>query len=51
MVFVLIGIAYVLLLAFLVRFFRAVHGWDEEINSMETRGQVEVKPGPKTKAA
>jgi len=51
MAFILMGIAYVLLLAFLVRFFQAVHRWDEEICSMEIRGSVRAGRVPKQEAA
>ena len=51
MIFILLGIAYVVLLAFLVRFFQAVHQWDEEIYSMEIGGKVDVDQAQKPKAA
>jgi|GEM_PF-2076318 len=51
MAFILMGIAYVLLLAFLVRFFQAVHRWDEEICSMETKGNARTEQASNPKAA
>jgi len=51
MAFILMGIACILLLAFLVRFFQAVHRWDEEICSMEIRGSVRAGRVPKQEAA
>lgn len=51
MVIILLGIAYVLLLAFLVRFFQVVHRWDEEICSMEIRGKVRTEQASEPKAA
>lgn len=51
MIYILIGIAYLLLLGLLVRFFQAVHRWDEEISSMEMKGKIPTEQAPKTKAA
>jgi hypothetical protein len=51
MLFILLGIAYILLLAVLVRFFQAVHRWDEEISSMEISGKVQAEQAQKPMAA
>ena len=51
MIYILMGIAYVLLLAFLVRFLQAVHRWDDEICSMEIKEEVRAEHAPRIKAA
>jgi len=51
MVYVLMGIAYILSLAFFLRFFQGVRRWDEEIRSMATREPEHAQRAPKPKAA
>lgn len=51
MVYFLIGIAYVLLLAMLVRFFQAVHRWDDEITLMGLNANAEREQKANAKAA
>ena len=51
MIYFLIGIAYLLLLAMLVRFFQAVHRWDEEIQSIEMNEKAERDRTAQPKAA
>jgi hypothetical protein len=51
MIYILIGIAYVLLLTFMVRFFQAVHRWDDEISSIDMRGKIPTEKAAKAKVA
>jgi hypothetical protein len=51
MIFIVVGIGYVLLLALLVRFFQAVHRWDEEIISIEMDGKMSSEQVPKPNTA
>lgn len=51
MVFILLGIVYVLLIAFLVRFLQRVHQWDEDIRSMVINGEAFEEQVSKPKAA
>jgi hypothetical protein len=43
---ILLGIAYVILLAFCMKLFQRVHRWDEEICSMNARNSVGANQSP-----
>ena len=43
MIWLYIAIGYVLFFAFLIRFFQAVHRWDDEIKEMQDADSVDHK--------
>ena len=47
MIYALVGFAYVLFVAFLIRFFQAVHRWDDEIGEMKQNEIEENASKPK----
>jgi hypothetical protein len=51
LVYVLIGIAYLLLTGFFLRFFKTVHHWDEDLHSMVSSDDARVEEASEPKAA
>jgi hypothetical protein len=43
MIYLAIAFGYVVLLACLIRFFQAVHRWDDEIREMDKQAHTEIQ--------
>jgi hypothetical protein len=43
MIYLAIVFGYIVLLSCLIRFFQAVHGWDDEIHEMHKQAHTEIQ--------